>query len=89
MATDPELREQALGRIKKRRDLGNHVVVFVLVNAALWALWAVTATGYPWPAWVTGLWGIGLATNTWDVYGRRPITEADIRHEMDRLRPQH
>jgi len=26
--------------------------------------------------------------NAWDVYGRRPITEADIRREINRLRPQ-
>ena len=24
-------------------------------------------------------WGIGLAANAWDVYGRRPISEAEIR----------
>jgi hypothetical protein len=24
----------------------------------------------------------------WDVYFRRPITEAEIRHEMDRLRSE-
>jgi 2TM domain len=89
MATDSDIRAAAVQRLKKRREFGSHVVVFLLVNAAVWAIWAVTGSGYPWPAWMTGLWGIGLATNAWDVYGRRPITEAEIRHEMDRLRPQH
>ena len=31
-------------------------------------------------------WGVGLAANAWDVYGRRPITEDEIRRETDRLR---
>ena len=29
---------------------------------------------------------IGLALNAWEVYGRRGITEAQIRQEMDRQR---
>ncbi len=28
----------------------------------------------------------GAAANAWDVYLRPPITEADVQHEMDRLR---
>lgn len=81
--------DQALARIKQRRDLTAHAFVYLVVNAAVWAVWAVTGHGYPWPAWVTGGWAIGLVLNAWDVYGRRPITEADVRREMDRLHPQH
>jgi len=80
-------REQALERLKKRRDLQAHVVTYVVINAALWAVWAATGAGYPWPAWVTGGWAIGLVLNAWDVYFRRPITEAEVRREMDRLGP--
>ena len=79
------IREQAIGRIGKRRDLP----ALLIVNAAFWAVWAATSGGYPWPAWISGLWAIGLITNAWDVYGRRPITEAEIAREIDRLRPQH
>ena len=90
IATDDEaIREQALERLKKRRDFVAHALTFVLVNAAVWVIWAATGAGYAWPAWLTGAWGIGLALNAWDAYGRRPITEADVRREIDRLRPQH
>jgi hypothetical protein len=82
-------REQALARIKKRRDFQTHVVSYVVVNASLWVIWAVTGAGYPWPAWVTGAWGIGLVLNAWDVFLRRPITEADVKREVERLHPQH
>ncbi len=88
-AEEPSIREQAIGRIGRRRDLAVHAVVFLVVNAAFWAVWAATSGGYPWPAWISGLWAIGLITNAWDVYGRRPITEAEIAREIDRLRPQH
>ena len=83
-SADPQTtaRDEALGRIKKRRDFNAHVVAFVVVNAALWVLWAVTGAGYPWPVWITGFWSIGLLMNAWDVYFRRPISEADIEAEM-------
>lgn len=78
-------REQAVERLKKKRDLQGHVVAYVVVNAALWAIWAVTGADYPWPAWVTGGWGIGLLLNVWDVYFRAPITSADVEREMNRI----
>jgi hypothetical protein len=82
-------RADAIREIKKRRDFGAHVVSYVVVNVALWALWAVTGAGYPWPAWISGGWGIGLVMNAWDVYMRRPITDADIRRQVERTRHQH
>ena len=79
-------REQALERLKKRRDFKGHLAAFVVVNVAVWAIWAVTGAGYPWPAWLTGLWAIGLLLNGWDVYMRPPITEADVERELARER---
>jgi hypothetical protein len=83
------LREQALDRLKKRRDFLGHLVVYLVVNGAVWVIWLVTGAGYPWPAWLSGAWAIGLVLNAWDVYGRRPISESDVRREVERLRPQH
>jgi hypothetical protein len=82
-------REQALLRLKKRRDLQGHLISYFLINAALWGVWAATGAGYAWPAWVTGGWGIGLLLNAWDVYFRAPITEDDVQREIERLHPQH
>jgi hypothetical protein len=90
LSDQPDERTQAVERLKKRRDFNAHLFVYVVVNAAIWMLWALTSDGgYPWPAWLSGCWGIGLVINFWDVYVRRPITDADIVREMDRLHPQH
>ena len=78
-------REQALRRIKARRDLAGHAVSYLVVNTAVWVVWALTGDGYPWPAWLTGLWGIGLVMNAWDVHFRRPVTEADVQREIGRI----
>lgn len=86
MQSEEELRKRALERVKKKRDLFGHVVAYVIVNAFLIGIWYFTSGGYFWPGWVLGGWGIGLAFNVWDVYGRREITEEDIQKEMDGLR---
>jgi hypothetical protein len=83
---DDPLREQAITRLKKKRDFATHVVVYVLVNAFLVAIWAFTGADFFWPIFPILGWGIGLGANAWDVYGRRPISEGDIEQEMSRLR---
>src|SRR5437016_10622696 len=62
---DTNERTQALERLKKQREFQTHVVAYLIVNLAVWAIWASTGHGYPWPAWMTGLWGIGLVLNGW------------------------
>ena len=85
-ATDAELRDLAFRRLKKRQDFRAHLLVYVVVNAFLWALWALTSRGFPWPVFVTLGWGIGVVMNAWDAYWRRDITAADVDREVERLR---
>jgi 2TM domain-containing protein len=84
--TEPELRAQALERLKKRQDFRGHLLVYVLVNAMLWTIWALIGMSFPWPAIVMAGWGVGLVMNAWDVYWRRPITDTAIDREVRRLR---
>ena len=83
---DDALRDAAVTRLRKKRDFGIHALVYLLVNGFLVVIWAVTSGDFFWPIFPIAGWGIGLAANAWDVYGRRPISEAEIRREMDRLR---
>ncbi|MFN8162068.1 MAG: 2TM domain-containing protein [Solirubrobacterales bacterium] len=83
---EQELREQAIERLKKKRDFRVHVLMYLLVNAFLIAIWAVSGAGFFWPMFVLGGWGIGLVANAWDVYGRKPISETEIQRETERLR---
>jgi hypothetical protein len=85
---DPEqqLREKAVERLKKKRDFTTHVFIYVAVNAFLVAIWAVTGAGYFWPIFPILGWGIAVIANAWDVYGRKPFSEEEIRREADRLR---
>ena len=79
-----ERRSAAITRLTDKRDFRNHVFVYCAVNALLVVIWAATGAGYFWPIWAIGGWGIGLAAHAWNVYGQKPISEADIAEEMHR-----
>lgn len=77
-------REAALKRLKDKRDFKNHAATYLIVNALLVVIWAVSGQGFFWPIWPILGWGIGLALNAWTAYFQRPISEDDIRREMEK-----
>ena len=84
-----DIRKQARERIEKRRDFKTHLFIYFVVNAALIGIWAITSPdGFFWPVFVILGWGIGVLANAWDVYVRKPITDAEIDREEQRLRDQ-
>ena len=84
MPTEDERREAAIRRLKAKRAFMQSLAAYVIVNAFLVAIWALSGQGYFWPIWVMGGWGIGIAFHAWSVYGRGGITEADVQREMQR-----
>ena len=58
MATlsDKQLHELARRRVEFR----THLIVYLIINAALWTIWYFTGSHYPWPVWPMVGWGIGL-----------------------------
>ena len=81
---DQERREAAVKRVKAKRDFRIHLAVYVVVNSFLVVIWALSGAGYFWPIWAIVGWGIGLAFNAWNVYFEKPISEEEIRREMDK-----
>jgi hypothetical protein len=86
------LAEEAVRRIKAKRDFRGHLLVYLLVNTLLVLIWltiAITAGAwFPWPVFPLAGWGIGLLLHAWAVYGSpsRPITDEDIAQEIQRMR---
>jgi hypothetical protein len=61
------IRDQRLWQIAKARTkFQGHLLVYVVINAGLWLLWAIlpqphtTRDLLPWPVWSTVFWGFGL-----------------------------
>ena len=81
-----ELRERAIGQLRKKRDLQAHALAYVMVNLVLNGVWLLTMPGgFYWPMFPLLLWGIGLAFHVWDVYAPETPSEERIRREMGRL----
>jgi hypothetical protein len=85
---EDDFRAEAIQRIKRKRDFVGHVVIFLVINAGLWVVWAVDEadTDDLWPAWVTGIWLVILVLDAFKVYGERPISHRQIEEEMRRMR---
>jgi hypothetical protein len=77
-------RERARRQLERKRKFYGDVVAYVVINAFLIVVWAVSGFGYFWPGWVAGGWGVLLLLDAWGLYYRRPITEADIDRELHR-----
>ena len=75
-------REAARRRLERKRKLVGDIVAYLVVNAFLVGVWAVTGRGYFWPGWVLAGWGVLLLLDAWNTLYRRPITEADIDREL-------
>lgn len=82
---DAQRRERALASLKRKADFRTHLVTYVLVNAMLIVIWAVTSGGFFWPIFPILGWGVGLGLHAFESYGRRGPSEDQIRREIDRL----
>jgi uncharacterized membrane protein len=78
-------REQAITRLKQKSEFLTHLFVYLVVNAFIVVIWLATGAGFFWPIFPMLGWGIGLVFHAWDVYWRTPISEEQIRREMERL----
>lgn len=83
-SADELARQRAVKRLRQKRDLATHAVVYLLVNGLIVLIWALTTTGFFWPVFPIAGWGIGLAMNAWDVWRGGEFSEAQIAREIAR-----
>jgi hypothetical protein len=79
-----DARESAIKRLKAKSDFRTSLIAYVLVNSFLVVVWVLGDGGTFWPIFPIAGWGLGLAFQAWNAYGLRPVSEADIRREMER-----
>jgi hypothetical protein len=84
-----DVRKYALKQIKKKQDFRQYLWVYAFVSLLVTAIWFFTTpTGPFWPFWAIFGMGIGAVVTGLDAYGvlaRRPISEAEIDAEVERL----
>ena len=76
---------QAFGTEVKQQLASLNMILYFFSGIALFVGGFLPWSGFPWAVFLTAFWGIGLVMNGWDVYARRPFTEAEIRAEVERL----
>jgi hypothetical protein len=75
-------RDVAIKRLKAKRDFKMHLGAYLIVNAMLVAIWAMSHEGGFWPIWLIVFWGVGVAFHGWSAYFGQPFSEREIRREI-------
>lgn len=76
--------DRAKARVEKKRKYRADLVAYVVINAFLIVVWAITGRGYFWPGWVLGVWGVFILLSAWDLFFRREVTHEDVERELRR-----
>jgi len=88
------VRDQQLWRIaRSRTKFQSHLLIFLVINAGLWLLWALVPESrherheLPWPIWTSLFWGIAVVLQGVAAYSGLNSAERTQR-EFERLRVQ-
>ncbi|GAB3899565.1 2TM domain-containing protein [Kibdelosporangium lantanae] len=81
-----DVRTVARKRLEERRGFVPHLIIYVLINVGLVAIWVTTSPdAFFWPVFPLVFWGAGVVMHAWNAFFSRPITEADVDREVERL----
>ena len=87
--SEEEVYKLARKRVQDKKDFVIHLCVYIVVNAMLVVIWAITNRGYPWFIWPLLGWGVGLVFHGLSVFvfDRQGSWErAEVEKEAARLR---
>ena len=56
--TEEQIYEEASNRVKTRKRFYGGLATYLIVNAVLIVIWALSGQDYPWFLWPLGIWGV-------------------------------
>lgn len=85
---EPDLDQEqmrAVAQVQRWHDFKAHVGAYLLINAVLVIIWAITGGGAFWPGISLAAWGLGLSSQHF-LNSFAPITAQRVRRELRRPR---
>jgi|WetSurMetagenome_2_1015567.scaffolds.fasta_scaffold105839_1 hypothetical protein len=89
--SEAEIYQVARKRVEEKKGFYTHLASYVVVNAMLVIIWAITNPGYPWFIWPLAGWGIGVIFHFLGVFAFNKGTaweSKEIEKEAERLRKE-
>jgi hypothetical protein len=56
--SEEQIYEEASKKVRDRKRFYGGLATYLIVNAVLIVIWALTGQGYPWFLWPLGTWGV-------------------------------
>ena len=56
--SEEQIYEEASKRVKERKRFYGGLTTYLIVNAVLIVIWALSGQGYMWFLWPLGIWGV-------------------------------
>lgn len=66
--TEEQIYEAATERVKQKKEFYTHLALYIVINALLVVIWAMTSRAYPWFVWPLSGWGIGILFHALEVF---------------------
>ena len=85
---EEEIRKLATQRVRAKKGFYSHLIVYILVNSMLIAIWYFTSARNFWPMWVLLFWGIGLIVNAITAFARFDTgwEKREVEKEIERIK---
>ena len=55
--SEEQIYEEARQKVRERKRFYRDLTTYLIVNAVLVVVWALSGRGYPWFLWPLGIWG--------------------------------
>jgi len=92
MAKEPseeQIYEEATKRVKEKKRFYNGLVTYLIVNAVLIVIWALSGRGYPWFLWPLGIWGAFVLGDFLRIFVfREKSDQEDIEKEVEKIKKE-
>jgi hypothetical protein len=92
MAKEPseeQIYEEATKRVKEKKRFYNGLVTYLIVNAVLIVIWALSGRGYPWFLWPLGIWGAFVLGDFLRIFVfKEKSDQEDIEKEVEKIKKE-